>query len=116
MSERKRRTQRRSAPPTEFTDALLESELVAVSYDEAKDRLMFPHFDTLDELFGAPELIRNGYYWSTLNNYLRDGTVSPILFRGLGQRHPGTAGPPRSHAGLAAAGRGRARATGGWLR
>jgi hypothetical protein len=51
---------------------------------------MFPNFDKLDELFGDPELIRNGYYRSTLNNYLRDETVSPVLFRRLGQRHPDT--------------------------
>ena len=59
-------------------------------YDEAKGLLRFPHFDRLDELFGDPELIRNGHYRSTLNNYLRDETVSPILFRRLGQRHPDT--------------------------
>jgi hypothetical protein len=86
----KHRPRRRSAPPMEFADALLESELVAIIYDEAEGLLMFPHFDTLDELFGDPELIRNGHYRSTLNNYLRDETVSPVLFRRLGQRHPDT--------------------------
>jgi hypothetical protein len=86
----KRRPQRRSAPPMEFANALLESELVAVIYDEAEGMLMFPNFGTLDELFGDPELIRNGRYRSTLNNYLRDETVSPVLFRRLGQRHPDT--------------------------
>jgi hypothetical protein len=75
----KHRPRRRSAPPMEFADALLESELVAVIYDEAEGMLMFPHFDKLDELFGDPELIRNGHYRSTLNNDLRDETVSPVL-------------------------------------
>ena len=82
--------QRRSPPPMEFADALLESELVAIIYDEAEGMLMFPYFDALDELFGDPELIRNRYYRSTLNTYLRDETVSPVLFRRLGQRHPDT--------------------------
>ncbi len=86
----KHRPQRRPAPPMELADALLESELVAVIYDEAEGLLMFPHFDPLDELFRDPELIRNGYHRSTLNNCLRDETVSPILFRRLGQRHPDT--------------------------
>lgn len=44
---------RRSGPPTEFADALLESELVAVIYDEAEGLLMFPHFDKLDKLFAT---------------------------------------------------------------
>ncbi len=86
----KQKPQRRSAPPMEFADALLESKLVAVIYDDAEGLLMFPDFDALDELFGDPELIRNRYYRSTLNAYLRDEQVSPVLFRRLAQRHPDT--------------------------
>jgi hypothetical protein len=81
---------RRSAPPMEFADALLDSKLVAVIYDEAEGMLMFPHFEVLDELFDDPELIRDGRYRSGLKDHLRDENVSPILFRRLAQRHPGT--------------------------
>lgn len=87
----KHRPRRGPVPPMQFADALLESELVAVIYDEAEGMLMFPQFKALNELFTDPQLIRNGHYRRTLNDHLRDETVSPILLRRLAQRHPDTA-------------------------
>ena len=54
----KHRSQRRTAPPMEFADVLLEAALVAVIYDEVEGLLMFPNFDTLDELFGRGAFVR----------------------------------------------------------
>jgi hypothetical protein len=86
----KQRPRRACAPAMEFTDDLLESVLVAIIYDQVEGLLMFAHFDVLDDLFSDPELIRNGRHRCTLQDYLRDETVSPVLFRRLAQRHPDT--------------------------
>jgi hypothetical protein len=67
---------------------LLDSETIAIVYDELEGLCFFAEFGRLDDLFADPALAKDRTYLTTLRDYLKDDSVSPSAIRRLVERHP----------------------------
>lgn len=72
---------------------LLESDDIALVYDEVEGLTYYRDFGRLDALFADPSLARDRTYITQLREYLQDDSVSPLAIRRLVQRHPEGADP-----------------------
>lgn len=84
------RARRADAPTPEFaTDPhLLESETVAIIFDEVEGLNFYAEFGLVEAVFADPALLRRRLYKQRLIDYLDDDSVSPLPFRRLADRDP----------------------------
>ncbi|MFC0532495.1 hypothetical protein [Phytohabitans kaempferiae] len=82
------RTRRADSPAPEFaTDPhLLESETVAIIFDEVEGLNFYAEFGLVEAVFADPALLRRRLYKQRLIDYLDDESVSPLPFRRLADR------------------------------
>jgi hypothetical protein len=79
-----------ATPAPEFTadPELLESETVALIYDEVEGLNFYAEFGLVEAVFADPALLRRRMYKQRLVEYLADDSVSPLPFRRLADRDP----------------------------
>jgi len=84
------RARRAETPTPELaTDPyLLESETVAVIFDEIEGLNFYAEFGLVEAVFADPSLLRRRLYKQRLIEYLDDDSVSPLPFRRLADRDP----------------------------
>jgi hypothetical protein len=84
------RTRRADTPAVSFSPGpdLVESETVAVIYDEIEGLNFYAEFGLVEAVFADPTLLRRRLYKQRLLDYLDDDTVSPLPFRRLADRDP----------------------------
>ncbi len=75
----------------EYPPALVESETVAVVYDETEGLSFFGGFEEFEQAFTDPSALNKRRYRQRVLDYLDDDTVSPLPFRRLAARDPGRA-------------------------
>lgn len=84
------RARRVDTPAPEFAidPHLLESDTVAVIFDEIEGLNFYAEFGLVEAVFADPALLRRRLYKQRLIDYLDDESVSPLPFRRLADRDP----------------------------
>ncbi|WP_409331867.1 hypothetical protein [Trujillonella humicola] len=75
----------------ELPPELVESDTVALVYDEDDGLGFFADFGLVEEAFADPELLRRRRYREQVLSYLHDDSVSPTVLRRLAERDPARA-------------------------
>jgi hypothetical protein len=76
------------APRLVFDEDLVESETVAVIYDEIEGLNFYAEFGLVEAVFADPALLRRRLYKERLLDCLDDDSVSPLPFVRLADRDP----------------------------
>ncbi|GAA4993399.1 hypothetical protein GCM10023317_21860 [Actinopolymorpha pittospori] len=79
------------APMAELPAEIVDSESVALIYDEDDGLGFYADFDLAEAAFADPDLIRRRRYRETVLAYLDDDTVEPMVLRRLAERDPAKA-------------------------
>jgi hypothetical protein len=79
------------APMAELPAEILDSESVALIYDEDDGLGLYADFDLAEAAFTDPDLIRRRRYRETVRAYLDDDSVEPMVLRRLAERDPAKA-------------------------
>jgi hypothetical protein len=77
-----------AAPVVELPLALVESETVALIYDEQDGLGFYAEFGLVAEAFADPDLVRRRRYREHVLSYLHDDSVEPMVLRRLAERDP----------------------------
>lgn len=87
------RTRRAATPAPVFAIGphLVESEQVAVVFDEVEGLNFYAGFGLVEAVFADPALLRSPTHKMRLTDYLDDDSVSPLPFRRLAERDPSQA-------------------------
>ena len=72
----------------ELPDYLTEAETVDVIYDEIEGMLFWCNVGLVEEAFADPETAIDQRHADAILDYLRDESISPVLFRRLAERSP----------------------------
>jgi hypothetical protein len=77
-----------AAPIVELPLDLIESETVALIYDEEDGLGFYAEFGLVEEAFANPDLVRRRRYREHVLSYLHDDSVEPMVLRRLAERDP----------------------------
>jgi hypothetical protein len=77
-----------AAPVVELPLDLVESETVALIYDEEDGLGFYAEFGLVEEAFADPDLVRRRRYREHVLSYLHDDSVEPMVLRRLVERDP----------------------------
>jgi hypothetical protein len=83
-----RRSGEVAAPVLELPLDLVESETVALIYDEEDGLGFYAEFGLVEEAFADPDLVRRRRYREHVLSYLHDDSVEPMVLRRLVERDP----------------------------
>ncbi|MBG6138318.1 hypothetical protein [Longispora fulva] len=72
--------------PVDYTAGLMDSETVAVIYDEVEGLNFYADFGLIEAAFADPALLRRRIYRERVLDYLDDESVSPLPFHRLADR------------------------------
>jgi hypothetical protein len=76
----------------DFPPVLVQSDSVAVIYDETEGLSFFRGFGEFERAFADPALCDQRHYRQRVLDYLDDDSVSPLPFRRMADRDPTRAG------------------------
>jgi hypothetical protein len=77
-----------AAPVVELPPDLVESETVALIYDEEDGLGFYAEFGLVEAAFADPDLVRRRRYREQVLSYLHDDSVEPMVLRRLADRDP----------------------------
>ncbi len=77
-----------AAPVVELPLDLVESETVALIYDEEDGLGFYAEFGLVEAAFADPDLVRRRRYREHVLSYLHDDSVEPMVLRRLADRDP----------------------------
>jgi hypothetical protein len=77
-----------AAPVVELPPDLVESETVALIYDEEDGLGFYAEFGLVEAAFADPDLVRRRRYRERALSYLHDDSVEPMVLRRLADRDP----------------------------
>src|SRR6266511_996878 len=77
-----------AAPVVELPPDLVESETVALIYDEEDGLGFYAEFGLVEAAFADPDLVRRRRYREHVLSYLHDDRVEPMVLRRLAERDP----------------------------
>jgi hypothetical protein len=77
-----------AAPVVELPLDLVESETVALIYDEEDGLGFYAEFGLVEAAFADPDLVRRRRYREHVLSYLHDDSVEPMMLRRLADRDP----------------------------
>ena len=86
--EAARRASGPQPPVMELPPDLVESETVALIYDEEDGLGFYAEFGLVEEAFADPDLVRHRRYREQVLSYLHDDSVEPMVLRRLADRDP----------------------------
>lgn len=78
-------------PSMELPPEVVESETVALIYDEVDGLGFYAEFGVVAEAFASPGLLRRRRHREMVLSYLHDDSVEPMVLRRLADRDPGRA-------------------------
>jgi hypothetical protein len=77
-----------AAPVVELPLDLVESETVALIYDEEEGLGFYADFGLVEAAFADPDLVRRRRYREQVLSYLHDDSIEPMVLRRLADRDP----------------------------
>src|SRR6266516_7123898 len=86
--EAARRRSASDAPVVKLPPDLVESETVALIYDEEDGLGFYAEFGLVEAAFADPDLVRRRRYRERALSYLHDDSVEPMVLRRLADRDP----------------------------
>ena len=79
---------RADGPSVELPEDFVESETVALIFDETDGLGFYAEFGLVEEAFADPDLVRRRRYREQVLSYLHDDSVEPMVLRRLADRDP----------------------------